>query len=131
MRQPLNEQFRRMQKLAGIIKESIEEKISFGPFTNVTYYTYHDKDIQLVVDESNNFQQIEAELINTTSDSYSDKEISILNDKLEELAKQMSDYLTQQGINNEIFDSPIGYGQEIDRLVIEISKEDFNKLKQQ
>jgi hypothetical protein len=41
----------------------------------------------------------------------------------------MSEYLTSMGIENEILDNPIGYGQEIDNLVIDINIDDFNKLK--
>jgi hypothetical protein len=40
----------------------------------------------------------------------------------------MSDYLSKQGIDNEVVDHQIGYGQMLDNLVIEISKEDLAKL---
>ena len=40
----------------------------------------------------------------------------------------MSDYLTQQKIENEIVDVQLGYGQDIDNLEIEIPLEDLNKL---
>ena len=61
-------------------------------------------------------------------DYMTDEEISYLNDKVEEIADKMSDYLTSIGIENEILDNPIGYGQEIDNLVIDIDVNDFDKL---
>jgi hypothetical protein len=67
--------------------------------------------------------------LNPNADTYTDKERSFLNNKLDELANNMSDYLVSVGVENEVFDSPMGYGQEIDNLVIEINKDDLNKIK--
>jgi hypothetical protein len=121
----------RMQKLAGIITENESPYrgiISFGPFKNIKWYTRENNQVFLTVTESDNFRNLENEL-EYTSDEFTDEQIDFLNNKVEELAQKMSDYLTSVGIKNEIYDNPIGYGQEIDNLVISISLDDFDKLK--
>jgi hypothetical protein len=135
-KQILNEEFRRMQKLAGIIIEnqlketSIIKTVSFGPFKNVEHYTVGGENIvTLIVTNSDNFGEIENKVDTKGRDYYTEKEISYLNDKVEELADEMSKYLTSIGIENEVLDNPIGYGQEIDNLVIDINLNDFDKLK--
>jgi hypothetical protein len=40
----------------------------------------------------------------------------------------MSNYLTSIGVKNEVGDSPIGYGQEIDNLIVVINPNDLSKL---
>lgn len=141
MKQQINE-FKRMQLIAGLITESeyresllnedsLEKTISFGPYTNLTYYDHPREDTAyLVVDTSDNFTKIARAVDTKGKDFYTKKQILYLNDKLEDLADEMSDYLTKQGIENEVVDSPEGYGQEIDNLEIEISKDDLLKLGQ-
>jgi hypothetical protein len=140
MKQQINE-FKRMQLIAGVITESeyresllnedsLEKTISFGPYTNLTYYDHPREDTAyLVVDTSDNFTKIARAVDTKGKDFYTKKQILYLNDKLEDLADEMSDYLTKQGIENEVVDSPEGYGQEIDNLEIEISKDDLSKLR--
>jgi hypothetical protein len=140
MKQQINE-FKRMQLIAGLITESeyresllnedsLEKTISFGPYTNLTYYDHPREDTAyLVVDTSDNFTKIARAVDTKGKDFYTKKQILYLNDKLEDLADEMSDYLTKQGIENEVVDSPEGYGQEIDNLEIEISKDDLSKLR--
>jgi hypothetical protein len=130
----------KMKKLAGLLTEGEyakallkeEEKregiISFGPFENVEWYLRYDGEIFLTVTESDNFRKIEGEL-EITSDEFTDEQITFLNDEVDELAKKMSEYLTSIGIKNEIYDNPIGYGQEIDNLVVTFDKSDLSKLK--
>jgi Mg2+ and Co2+ transporter CorA len=138
----MNNEFLKMQKLAGLItegqyKEKMNEEntqkgtISFGTYENVPYnIDYNDNIVTLNVTDSDNFGKIESTLLaNSNRDYYTKKEISILSDKIEELADQMSEYLTSIGVENEILDNPIGYGQEIDNLVIDINYDDFDKLK--
>lgn len=133
MKQNINE-IKRMQQLAGLIKESqlneAEETVSFGPFTNVEWYKVGEENtITLIVTNSDNFKEIENAMDFEDRDYMTDEEISYLNDKVEEIADKMSDYLTSIGIKNEVLDNPIGYGQEIDNLVISIDVNDFDKLK--
>jgi hypothetical protein len=130
----------RMKKLAGLLTEGEyakallkeEEKrkgiISFGPFENVEWYLRYDGEIFLIVTESDDFRKIERGL-EITSDEFTDKQIDFLNNEVDELAEKMSEYLTSIGIKNEIYDSPIGYGQEIDNLVVAFDKSDLSKLK--
>ena len=122
-----------MQQLAGLITESqlneAEKTVSFGPFTNVEWYKVGGENIiTLTVTDSDNFREIENAMDFEGRDYMTDEEISYLNDKVEEIADKMSDYLTSIGIENEILDNPIGYGQEIDNLVIDIDVNDFDKL---
>ena len=140
MKKQINE-IKKMQRIAGLITESeyqeslinedsLEKTISFGPYTNLTYYDHPREDTAyLVVDTSDNFAKIARSVDTKGKDFYSSKQISYLNDELDDLAEEMSAYLTKQGIENEIVDSPEGYGQEIDNLEIEISKDDLSKLK--
>lgn len=134
-KQPLNEEFQRMQKLAGLINENqINEEtprkgiISFGTFKNVDWYLI-DNEIYLVVTDSDNFREIENSIDFKGRDYMTKKEISFLNGKVEDLADKMSEYLTSIGIENEVYDNPIGYGQEIDNLVVSINPNDLSKLK--
>jgi hypothetical protein len=130
----------KMKKLAGLLTEGEyakallkeEEKregiISFGPFKNVKWYLRYDGEIFLIVTESDDFRKIERGL-EITSDEFTDKQIGFLNNEVDELAEKMSEYLTSIGIKNEIYDNPIGYGQEIDNLVVAFDKSDLSKLK--
>jgi hypothetical protein len=135
MKKQINE-FKRMQRLAGLLKESQLGKASeskfvdFGPFKKVEYYTVGGENtVTLIVTNSNNFEKIESSMpVSSDRDSYTKEEIKYLDNKVEELANEMSEYLTSMGIENEILDNPIGYGQEIDNLVIDINIDDFNKL---
>ncbi len=110
-----------------------EDKISFGPFQNVPYYLRKDLDkIFLNVIDSDNFKKIEDELIDSDPnhpDSYSEEEIEFLNNTSDELSIKMSSYLTSLEINNEILNNPIGYGQEIENLVVSIKPEDLFYVK--
>jgi hypothetical protein len=129
-KQILSEEFCRMQKLAGIINEVSQNlKISFGPFKNVEYYKVGNDELYLIVTNSDNFGEIENSIDFGDRDYMTDEEISFLNDKVEDLANEMSEYLTSIGIENEIGDNPIGYGQEIDNLIISIEPEDLSKIK--
>jgi hypothetical protein len=134
----MNDEFKRMQKLAGLITESQLDEISeskyidFGPFKKVEYYTVGGENtITLIVTNSDNFKKIESSMsLPLDQDFYTEEEILYLNNKVEELADEMSEYLTSIGVENEVSDNPIGYGQEIDNLVIDINIDDFNKLKE-
>jgi len=111
-------------------EDSLEKTISFGPYTNLTYYDQPREDtVYLVVDTSDNFTKIIRAVDTKGKDFYTKKQILYLNDKLDDLAEEMSDYLTKQGIENEVVDNQLGYGQDIDNLEIEISKDDLSKLK--
>ena len=106
MKQQINE-IRRMQQLAGLITESqlneAEKTVSFGPFTNVEWYKVGGENIiTLTVTDSDNFREIENAMDFEGRDYMTDEEISYLNDKVEEIADKMSDYLTSIGIENEI-----------------------------
>jgi len=125
----MNKEFLKMQKTAGLITESeykekineADERINFGPFKKVEVITIpRENKARLSVLSSDNFYQID---INGEA----------TNEDVETLAQQMSSYLTQQGIKNEIVDIQLGYGQDIDNLEIEISLEDkahLDKLSQ-
>lgn len=134
-KQIISEEFKRMQKLAGLITESqLNEisqnlKVSFGPFENVEYYKVGNDELYLIVTNSDNFGKIENSIDFGDRDYMTDKEISFLNGKVEDLADEMSDYLTSIGVENEVYDNPIGYGQEIDNLVVSINPNDLSKLK--
>jgi len=132
MKQQLNEEFCRMQKLAGIKlnenENSREGIISFGPFKNVEWYLRDNNQVFLTVTESDNFRKIENEL-EYTSDELTDEQKSFLDNEVNNLAEEMSDYLMSIGVKNEIYDNPIGYGQEIDNLVVAFDKNDLSKLK--
>jgi hypothetical protein len=131
MKKQINE-IKRMQQLAGLIKESqlneTEETISFGEFKNVGYHQRNDNKIFLTVTESDNFREIENNYEFEGSDAFTEEEREYFNEKISELAEGMSEYLSNMGIENEIYDDQIGYGQEIDNLVVAISKEDLAKL---
>jgi hypothetical protein len=47
---------------------------------------------------------------------------------VDKLANEMSNYLTSIGVENEIYDNQIGYGQEIDNLIVAIDPNDLSKL---
>jgi hypothetical protein len=134
-KQIISEEFKRMQRLAGLITESqLNEasqnlKVSFGPFKNVEYYKIGNDKIYLIVTNSDNFGEIENSIDFGNRDYMTDKEISFLNGEVEDLADKMSEYLTSIGIENEVYDNPIGYGQEIDNLVVSINPNDLSKLK--
>jgi hypothetical protein len=123
-------------KKAKSLKEEVEalfEKenkgtIDFGLFKNVEWYIHDNNQVFLIVTESDNFRKLENEL-EYTSDEFTDEQIDFLNNKVEELAQKMSEYLTSVGVENEIYDNPIGYGQEIDNLVVAFDKSDLSKLK--
>jgi hypothetical protein len=130
MKPTLNEQLARMQKLAGIIKENQlnkDPKVSFGKFKNVEYYKV-DNELYLVVTNSDNFKEIENSMDFGDRDYLKDKEKSFLNNTVDKLADEMSNYLTSIGVKNEVGDSPIGYGQEIDNLIVVINPNDLSKL---
>jgi hypothetical protein len=133
MKKPLNEEFKRMQQLAGLITENVisnEGKANFGPFKNVEWYKVgNEGTISLIVTNSDNFMDIEKSMDFEGRDYLKDKEINFLNNKVEEIADDMSEYLTSIGVVNEIFDNPLGYGQEIDNLVVSINLNDLSKLK--
>ena len=86
-------------------------------------------ELYLVVTNSDNFGEIENSIDFGDRDYMTDKEILFLNGKVEDLADKMSEYLTSIGIENEVYDNPLGYGQEIDNLVISINLNDLSKLK--
>ena len=108
-----------------------EGTIDFGPFKNVEWYKFMKENIiSLVVTESDNFRKIENSMtLNPNMDTYTNKERSFLNGKVDKLANEMSKYLTSIGVENEVLDNPIGYGQEIDNLVIEFNADDLDKIK--
>lgn len=95
-----------------------DDKISFGPFQNLEYQQ-RDGEIFLNVISSDNFKGLD-------DGSKSDDELNI---EVEKLANKISSYLTSKGIGNEIYDDQLGYGQEIENLVVAIKPEDFSRLK--
>jgi hypothetical protein len=129
----------RESKLISLVRTMIRESlnkgnegtIDFGSFKNVEWYKVGGENtISLTVTESDNFRKIENSMtINPNMDTYTDKERSFLNDKIDKLADEMSEYLTSIGVENEVYDNPIGYGQEIDNLVIEFNADDLDKIK--
>ena len=118
-----------------MIRESLnkgnEGTIDFGSFKNVEWYKVGGENtISLTVTESDNFRKIENSMtISPNMYTYTDKERSFLNNKIDKLADEMSEYLTSIGVENEVYDNPIGYGQEIDNLVIEFNADDLDKIK--
>ena len=123
----LNE-IKRMQQLAGLLKEGQEPTTNVGPFKNIPYYVTEEK-AYLSVNTSDDFYKIENSLDTGDSDQYNDEEISFLNKEMDKLAQKMSDYLTKIGIENEVVDTQLGYGQDIDNLEIEINKSDLPRIK--
>jgi tetratricopeptide (TPR) repeat protein len=129
----------RESKLISLVRTMIRESlnkgnegtIDFGSFKNVEWYKVGGENtISLTVTESDNFRKIENSMtISPNMDTYTDKERSFLNDKIDKLADEMSEYLTSIGVENEVYDNPIGYGQEIDNLVIEFNADDLDKIK--
>ena len=126
MKTQLNE-IKRMQQLAGLIKEGQEPTTNVGPFKNIPYYVTEEK-AYLSVNTSDDFYKIENSLDTGDSDQYNDEEISFLNKEMDKLAQKMSDYLTKIGIENEVVDTQLGYGQDIDNLEIEINKSDLPRI---
>ena len=104
-----------------------DSKVSFGKFKNVEYYKV-DNELYLVVTNSDNFKEIENSMDFGDRDYLKDKEKSFLNNTVDKLADEMSNYLTSIGVKNEVGDSPIGYGQEIDNLIVVIDPNDLSKL---
>ena len=104
-----------------------DPKVSFGKFKNVEYYKV-DNELYLVVTNSDNFKEIENSMDFGDRDYLKDKEKSFLNNTVDKLADEMSNYLTSIGVKNEVGDSPIGYGQEIDNLIVVIDPNDLSKL---
>ena len=103
-------------------------KVSFGHFKNVEWHTVGGEDtISLIVTSSDNFIDIVRFIIYEGFYELNEKEKNYLNTKVDEIAEDMSEYLTSINIENEIFDNQIGYGQEIDNLVISINKNDLIK----
>ena len=108
-----------------------DNKVNFGEFYNVEY-TKNSDNVTLDVNSSANFSN-EVEKLGKakygedwndfTEDD--DEPIEIENEVVEGLAGKMSKYLTQRGIDNEIVDIQMGYGQVSTLLGIEISTEDF------
>jgi hypothetical protein len=133
MKQQINE-IKRMQQLAGLIKEGMESRegtVDFGPYTNVEWNISGHGTVYLGVTESGLFRQIEDHYLDQMggeSDEYTPEQEDYLNGKIDEIANEMSDYLSKQGIDNKVVDHQIGYGQMLDNLVIEISKENLAKL---
>tara|TARA_R110000868_G_scaffold102013_5_gene280888 strand:- start:1638 stop:2045 length:408 start_codon:yes stop_codon:yes gene_type:complete len=135
----MDKQFLHMQKLAGLITESeFKQKmneeyngtISFGPFKNVDWHQRSNNDIYLTVTDSDNFREIENNYdFQGEGDGLADEDKSFLDTKVNELADEMSNYLASIGIDNDIYDNQIGYGQEIDNLVVAFDKNDLSKLK--
>jgi hypothetical protein len=113
-----------MNEGEGAYKDS---KVSFGKFKNVEYYKV-DNELYLVVTNSDNFKEIENSMDFGDRDYLKDKEKSFLNNTVDKLADEMSNYLTSIGVKNEVGDSPIGYGQEIDNLIVVIDPNDLSKL---
>jgi len=113
-----------MNEGEGAYKDS---KVSFGKFKNVEYYKV-DNELYLVVTNSDNFKEIENSMDFGDRDYLKDKEKSFLNNTVDKLADEMSNYLTSIGVKNEVGDSPIGYGQEIDNLIVVINPNDLSKL---
>jgi hypothetical protein len=118
----------RMQKLAGILKEEQESTIDIGLFKNIPY-NINGEEISLSINTSDDFKKIENSLDTGDSDQYNDEEISFLNKEMDKLAQKMSDYLTKIGIENEVVDTQLGYGQDIDNLEIIVNKSDLSKIK--
>ena len=127
MKLQINE-IKRMQQLAGLLKEGQEPTTNVGPFKNIPYYVIEEK-AYLSVNTSDDFYKIENSLDTGDSDQYNDEEISFLNKEMDKLAQKMSDYLTKIGIENEVVDTQLGYGQDIDNLEIEINKSDLPRIK--
>jgi hypothetical protein len=113
-----------MNEGEGAYKDS---KVSFGKFKNVEYYKV-DNELYLVVTNSDNFKEIENSMDFGDRDYLKDQEKSFLNNTVDKLADEMSNYLTSIGVKNEVGDSPIGYGQEIDNLIVVIDPNDLSKL---
>ena len=103
-------------------------KVSFGHFKNIEWYTVGGEDtISLIVTSSDNFIDIVRFINYEGFYELNEKEKNYLNTKVDEIAEDMSEYLISINIENEIFDNQIGYGQEIDNLVISINKNDLIK----
>ena len=106
-----------------------EGTIDLGEFKNVSWHQRSDNKIFLTVTESDNFREIENNYDFEGVDELTEEEREYFNDKVDGLAEGISEYLNSIGVENEIYDDQIGYGQEIDNLVVAIDKNDFDKLK--
>jgi len=136
MKQQLNE-IKRMQQLAGLkLNEASSpriNKIDFGPFKNVEVIRrFEDNTAHLNVLSSDNFTKEEQEYVAINYDSNKDynteEDLAFFDKTVEDIAQDMSNYLTRKGIENEIVDNPIGYGQEIINLEVVISLNDLDNL---
>ena len=102
------------------------EKVKLGKFGNVEYYPLENNKIRFIIESSDVFQAVANSM--EIKDELTEAQIDYLNDVMDKMATQMSDYLKEIGIENEIFDHQIGYGQEIDNLVIDINADDLSRV---
>lgn len=103
------------------------EKVKLGNFGNIDCYTKGPNEVELVVESSDAFQAVENSI--EIEDELTEEQINYLNDAMDRMARQMSSYLRELDVENTIFDSQLGYGQEIDNLVIAISADSLSKLR--
>jgi len=106
-----------------------EGTIDLGEFKNVSWHQRSDNRIFLTVTESDTFREIENNYDFKGTDELAEEDRDYLDGKVDELAEGISKYLNSIGVENEIYDDQIGYGQEIINLVVAIYKNDFSKLK--
>ena len=133
MKKQINE-IKRMQQLAGLIKESqlneTEETISFGEFKNVGYHQRNDNKIFLTVTESDNFREIE----NNYEFEGVITESNQITPEFEELKKQQTaikkqqDFLIKTSNDLKIDRKLIGdYNEALNSLLDAIFKSSYNK----
>lgn len=124
---------KRMQHLAGILKENMNMKnqysgtIDIGDIKNVYYDLSGPSEIYLYAAENDTIK----DMINSfgiSGDEFTDEEIDIIDKKIEEVAQYISQFLTQLGVDNEIYDNQLGYGQDLLNLVVAINKDDISLI---
>lgn len=103
--------------------------ISFGEFKNIEWHQRSDDKLFLTVVDSDNFREIENNWEFKNCDCLTERERKYFDGKVNELAEGISNYLNNIGIESEIYDDPIGYGQEIINLVVAINKKDYSRIK--
>jgi hypothetical protein len=111
--------------------EMFGTKVDFGKFKNVEYYfkeVGNEVKCLLCAVENDNFKEVENNL-DWMDDDKEEENYKYCDAQVEKIANEMVEYLKSVGIESEIYDEQIGYGQELVNLVVAIDENDLVKLK--